>query len=108
MGVSAGKYADKTVLTAEDPRTEDLDEIIDRIAAGVERSGGVLNETYFRVKDRAAAIDFAINELARPGDVVVCTGKAHEKSMNYGNGEEPWDEFGAVRAALSRLSEKEG
>ncbi|HUF37379.1 MAG TPA: UDP-N-acetylmuramyl-tripeptide synthetase [Anaerolineales bacterium] len=106
MGVSAGKYADKTVLTAEDPRTEDLDEIIDRIAEGVESQGGVLGETYFRVKDRAAAIAFAIRELARPGDVVVCTGKAHEKSMNYGNGEEPWDEFAAVHAALSPLSEK--
>jgi UDP-N-acetylmuramoyl-L-alanyl-D-glutamate--2,6-diaminopimelate ligase len=104
MGVSAGKYADQAVLTAEDPRTEDLDEIIDRIAAGVESEGGVLNETYFRVKDRAAAIDFAIHELARPGDVVVCAGKAHEKSMNYGNGEEPWDEFAAVRAALSRYA----
>lgn len=102
MGVSAGKYADLAVLTAEDPRTEDLDAIIDTIAEGVEREGGILGETYFRVKDRAAAIDFAINELARPGDVVVCTGKAHEKSMNYGSGEEPWDEFEAVRAALLR------
>jgi len=108
MGASAGKYADKTVLTAEDPRTEDLDKIIDQIAAGAERSGAVLNESYFRVKARAEAIDFAIRKLARPGDVVVCTGKAHEKSMNYGNGEEPWDEFAAVRAALSRITEKTG
>jgi UDP-N-acetylmuramoyl-L-alanyl-D-glutamate--2,6-diaminopimelate ligase len=108
MGVSAGKYADRSVLTAEDPRTEDLDAIIDQIAGGVEESGGVLDETYFRVKDRAEAIEFAICELARPGDVVVCTGKAHEKSMNYGNGEEPWDEFAAVRRALARISEKAG
>ena len=103
MGASAGRYASKTVITAEDPRTENLEQIMDEIAAGVEDEGGVLGETYFRVPDRAEAIDFAIRKLARPGDVVISTGKAHEKSMCFGTTEHPWDEFAAVRNALSRL-----
>ena len=39
--------------------------------------------------------------MAKKGDFVLITGKSHEKSMNYGKGEEPWDEFGAVSQALS-------
>jgi UDP-N-acetylmuramoyl-L-alanyl-D-glutamate--2,6-diaminopimelate ligase len=103
MGVSAGKYADITVITAEDPRTENLDTIIDEVAVGVESEGGVLNESYFRVNDRTEAIAFAIQELAQPGDIVVSTGKAHEKSMCFGTTEYHWDEFAAVRSALSDL-----
>ena len=103
MGASAGKYADLTVITAEDPRTEDLETIIDEVAEGIESEGGVLNETYFRVPDRTEAIAFAIRELARPGDIVVSTGKAHEQSMCFGSTEYPWDEFAAVRAALAGL-----
>lgn len=108
MGASAGKYADLTVLTAEDPRTEDLKKILDETAAGVESEGGVLNETYFRVPDRTEAIAFAIQKLARPGDIVVSTGKAHERSMCFGTTETPWDEFAAVRAALADREKPQG
>ncbi len=107
MGASAGKYADLTVITAEDPRTEDLDAIIDQVADGVESEGGVFGESYFRVPDRSEAIAFAIQKLAQPGDIVVTTGKAHERSMCFGTVEHPWDEFAAVEAALAGLSQAE-
>ena len=81
---------------------------MDDIAVGVESEGGVLNETYFRVPDRTEAIAFAIQKLAQPGDIVVSTGKAHEQSMCFGTTEYPWDEFAAVRAALSGLKSEEG
>lgn len=100
MGASAARYCDYTVLTAEDPRTESLETILDEIASGCEQEGGRLAETYFRVPDRQEAITFAIRELAQPGDVVVTTGKAHEQSMCFGTTEYPWDEFAAVRRAL--------
>jgi len=38
-------------------------------------------------------------------ELVLITGKSHEKSMNYGQGEEPWDEYGVVRDALRLRSE---
>jgi UDP-N-acetylmuramoyl-L-alanyl-D-glutamate--2,6-diaminopimelate ligase len=101
MGASAGKYADITVITAEDPRSEDLNHIMAQVAEGVEAEGGVYGDTYYKIGDRYDAIQFAIKQLAQPGDIVVTTGKAHEQSMNYdGVTETPWDEFGAVRDAL--------
>ncbi len=103
MGASAGRYCDFTVITAEDPRTENLEKIMDEIAAGCESEGGKLNQTYFRKPDRAEAIRFAIQELAQPGDIVVTTGKAHEQSMCFGATEYPWDEFKAVHEALNGL-----
>ena len=38
--------------------------------------------------------------MAKKDDLVLLTGKSHEKSMNYGAGEEPWDEYKTVRKAL--------
>ncbi len=53
------------------------------------------------VPDRRQAIEFAIC-IAQRGDFVLLTGKGHEKSMNYGKGEESWDEYGVVREALEK------
>ncbi len=53
------------------------------------------------IPDRVQAIAFGIG-IARKGDTVAVTGKSHETSMNYGDGEDPWDEFAAVRAALKK------
>ena len=91
--------ADLSVLTAEDPRTEDVNDIIEEIADGLRANGRQEGADFVRVADRAEAITTAIR-LARPGDVVVTCGKAHERSMCYGTTETPWDEFAAVRAGL--------
>jgi len=103
MGEIAGRLADVTVITAEDPRTEDLDEIIDVIAQGCERAGAREGAgegaRYYRVPDRVAAIALAV-ELARPGDVVVAAGKGHEQSMCFGTVEYPWDDRVVMRAML--------
>ncbi len=107
MGASAGRYADYTIITAEDPRTENLASIIQEIAEGIESEGGVEGETYIRIGDREKAIHYAIEQVARPGDIVVTTGKAQEGSMCYGTIEYPWDEFAVVRSALqNRLNDK--
>jgi UDP-N-acetylmuramoyl-L-alanyl-D-glutamate--2,6-diaminopimelate ligase len=99
MGRIAGRLADIAVITAEDPRTEDLDAIIEEIAHGCEAEGAREGQGYYRVPDRAEAIAFAVN-LAQPGDIVVTCGKAHEKSMCFGDIEYPWNEHQALRAAL--------
>jgi len=38
--------------------------------------------------------------MAKKGDFVITTGKSHEKSMNYGHGEVPWDEYETVKQAI--------
>ncbi|MBC7251207.1 MAG: UDP-N-acetylmuramoyl-L-alanyl-D-glutamate--2,6-diaminopimelate ligase [Anaerolineae bacterium] len=99
MGEIAGRLADRIVITAEDPRTEDLHDIMAQIAVGCERAGRREGEDYWRIGDRAEAIAFAVR-LARPGDLVIVTGKGHEQSMCFGTTEYPWSDHQAVREAL--------
>jgi UDP-N-acetylmuramoyl-L-alanyl-D-glutamate--2,6-diaminopimelate ligase len=101
MGEISGRLADITIMTAEDPRRESLAAILDQMARGAEKAGAVEGRTYFRVPDRAEAIQVAV-DLARPGDVVIACGKGHEQSMCYGTEETPWSEHKALRAALRR------
>jgi UDP-N-acetylmuramoyl-L-alanyl-D-glutamate--2,6-diaminopimelate ligase len=101
MGHVAGRLADITVVTAEDPRTERVEDISAEIAAALTAEGRKQGVDFFQVHDRAQAIDFAVQQ-ARPGDIVLTCGKAHESSMCYGTEETPWDEFAAARAAIQR------
>ena len=99
MGEIAARLADLVVITSEDPRTEDLEAIMAAIAAGAEAGGGREGETFWRIADRAAAIRFAV-DLAHPGDLVVATGKGHERSLCLGTVEHPWSEHEALRQAI--------
>jgi UDP-N-acetylmuramoyl-L-alanyl-D-glutamate--2,6-diaminopimelate ligase len=99
MGEIAARLADVTVITAEDPRTENLDAIVDQIAEGAERAGGRQGRDYFRVTDRGEAIRAAV-EMARAGDLVIVCGKGHEASMCFGTTEYPWSDHVALRKAL--------
>lgn len=99
MGEIAARLADVTVITAEDPRTEDLDAIMAQIVRGAERAGGREEHNYFRVADRGEAIRLAV-DLAQPGDLVIVCGKGHEASMCFGTTEYPWSDHVALRKAL--------
>ena len=101
------ELADRTLLTAEDPRTEPLEAILQDMAAGAQAGGGVEGETFWRVPDRGQAIRRAL-QMARPGDVVMVCGKGHEQSMCFGEVEHPWDDRVAVRAALAEHLGVEG
>jgi len=107
MAETSIELADLTVLTAEDPRTESLEGILEEMAAGARSKGGREGETFWRVADRGEAIKFALS-LARPGDIVLACGKGHEQSMCFGTVEYPWDDRIAMRAALSELLGVEG
>jgi UDP-N-acetylmuramoyl-L-alanyl-D-glutamate--2,6-diaminopimelate ligase len=91
--------ADFSVITAEDPRTEDVNAIIDQIVSGFVAGGRREGEDFIRVPDRAQAIATAV-QLAQAGDIIITCGKAHEKSMCFGETETPWDEFAAVEQAV--------
>ena len=105
MGEMSSKYADIIILTAEDPRKESVEKINHDIESGIKNNKlRIKNRTLIKIEDRRKAIESAI-KIARKGDLVLITGKSHEKSMNYGQGEEPWDEYGVVRDALRLRSE---
>jgi UDP-N-acetylmuramoyl-L-alanyl-D-glutamate--2,6-diaminopimelate ligase len=102
MAETSAELADLTVLTAEDPRTESLDGILEEMAAGARSRGGREGETFWRVPDRGEAIRFALS-LAHSGDIVLACGKGHEQSMCFGGREHLWDDRTAMRAALADL-----
>ncbi|MGH7204229.1 MAG: Mur ligase family protein [Candidatus Levyibacteriota bacterium] len=118
MGKISAKNADIIVLTSEDPRNEPVENIMKDILSGIKGFEIVTEpnmedgkwrrekkKVVYIIPDRKEAIHFAI-KLAEKGDVVLMTGKGHEKSMNYGKGEEPWDESQTARDALQLRVEK--
>lgn len=100
MAEVSTELADISLLTAEDPRTESLDGILEEMAGGARSKGGVEGQSFWRVKDRGEAIRLAL-KMARRGDLVIACGKGHEQSMCFGKTEYPWDDRTAMRAALS-------
>ncbi len=96
MGKASSKYSDIVILTSEDPRSEDAGQIISQIESGIENDKVDVR----KIIDRREAIKTAI-DIAKSGDLILITGKAHEKSMNLGKGEIPWDEYKEVSSALS-------
>ena len=102
MAETSIELADLSILTAEDPRTESLDGILEEMAEGARSMGGREGETFWRIPDRGDAIKFALR-LAKEGDIVLSCGKGHEQSMCFGKTEYLWDDRTAVRAALSEF-----
>ncbi len=96
MGKIAGQLADQVILTAEDPRTEDVQQIMDQIASGCQKKNRVIKEP-----DRQKAIDLAIS-LVKKGDIVGIFGKGHERSMCFGTTEYPWSDQKAAAKALKK------
>jgi UDP-N-acetylmuramoyl-L-alanyl-D-glutamate--2,6-diaminopimelate ligase len=99
MGRVAGDLADLVIITAEDPRTESLEEIMAKSAAAATTAGKREGSDLWRVPDRGEAILHAC-QMAQAGDVVIACGKGHEQSMCFGTTEYPWDDREAVRRAL--------
>jgi len=102
QGELAGQYADEVVITEEDDRDIDGEQIMNQIAEGAEKAGKIRNKDLFLVHDRTEAINFAVKRAAA-GDTVLLLGKGHEKTIERANGENPWDEIGTAHLALQNL-----
>lgn len=99
MAETAVQLADFSVFTAEDPRTESLDDILQEMVNGATAKGAVEGESFIRVPDRGQALYVAC-QRAQSGDIVIACGKGHEQSMCFGTIEYDWDDRDALRAAL--------
>lgn len=97
MAEVSSRLADYTILTAEDPRTESIHDILEEMEEGAKRGGG----KYEKIPERGEAIAYAVQSLAQKGDTVVVCGKGHERSMAYGSVEHPWSDQEAARDALA-------
>ena len=102
LGEIAGEASDILVLTEEDDRDEDGQQILNQIAKGASRAGKLVGQDVLLIADRQAAIKKAF-ELAQPGDTVLLLGKGHEKTIERADGEHPWHEISFARQALKQL-----
>ncbi len=94
MGKASAAYADVIVLTEEDYRTEHVDTIMDAIMTGIPPGKEV-----HRYPNRHDALVYALS-IAQPGDVVIATGKGHEKSLCRGTKEYPWSDTAEIKKIL--------
>jgi UDP-N-acetylmuramoyl-L-alanyl-D-glutamate--2,6-diaminopimelate ligase len=92
MGRIAARLADVTIVTSDNPRSEDPDEIIAQIVAGVDREVEI-------EADRAVAIDRAIAG-AGADDVILIAGKGHERYQEVGRERRPFSDVDVARACL--------
>jgi UDP-N-acetylmuramoyl-L-alanyl-D-glutamate--2,6-diaminopimelate ligase len=100
MGAAATEGADLTVITTDNPRSEDPHDIIAEVERGAIEGGG----RYVVVPDRRTAIRLALAE-ARAGDVVVVAGKGHEVEQELVGGAVPFDDRVVVREELDAMGE---
>jgi len=97
MGRIASEFADYSIFTAVDPRSEDVKDINNQMLAGVKKEK--ITRVYC-IPDRTQAIKFAVQILAKPGDTVIVCGKGHEKSMNTEGKELPWSDLNTINQVL--------
>lgn len=97
MARIAVKYASTAIFTADNPRHESAEAILDDMASGLQAG-----ERYLRISDRAEAIRTAVM-LSRPGDVILVAGKGHETYQIIGEVKHHFDDREQVRQAFETL-----
>ncbi len=102
QGAVCAEIADVTIVTSEDPRTEDPEAINEQIVAGAVSAGAERGETVLAITDRREAIQRAF-EVAEPGDCVLLAGKGHETSIIWGDEHVPWDEAAVADELLREM-----
>ena len=95
MGETSGKMADFTIITSDNPRTEEPQAIIDDIKTGISKTDG----EYIEIIDRREAIAYAIHN-GRPGDIIVLAGKGHEDYQEINGKRYPMDERVIIKEIL--------
>ena len=101
MGEVSGKMADLTIVTSDNPRFEEPQDIIDDIKIGLAKTDG----EYVEIIDRKEAIKYAIAN-GRPGDVIVLAGKGHEDYQEIKGVKYPMDERVLIEEVLQELGWK--
>ncbi|MEO6214036.1 MAG: UDP-N-acetylmuramoyl-L-alanyl-D-glutamate--2,6-diaminopimelate ligase [Vicinamibacterales bacterium] len=109
MGAVAARLSDVVVVTSDNPRSENADEIIEDIKRGIvlppdrvgPKGAGPKAPVFLAIRDRKEAIERALHE-ARPGDLVLVAGKGHEKYQVIGDRTVAFDDVAVARAALAQ------
>ncbi len=87
MGEVSGKLADLSIITSDNPRFENPEDIIEDILVGIKKTNG----KYVKITDRKEAMAWAIHH-GEPGDIIVMAGKGHETYQEIKGVKYPMDE----------------
>ena len=101
MGEISGRIADFTIITSDNPRTEDPKKIVEQIEEGMKKTNG----KYKVIVDRTEAIKEAI-KMATKRDIVILAGKGHEPYQEINGEKYPFDERVIVREIIDELENK--
>ena len=98
MGEAVGNLAELAIVTSDNPRTEDVMDIIEDIKVGLAKTEG----EYIVIPDRQEAVNYAVDH-ARNGDMILLLGKGHEEYQEINGVKHHYSEREAVENALARL-----
>ena len=101
MGEISGKIADYTIITSDNPRTEDPNKIVEQIEEGIKKTKG----KYEVIVDRVEAIEKAI-KMADKKDIIILAGKGHEPYQEINGVKYPFDERIIVNEIIDKLNQK--
>ena len=101
MGEISGKIADYTIITSDNPRTEEPQKIVDQIEDGIKKTKG----KYEVVLDRVNAIETAI-KMANKRDIIILAGKGHEPYQEINGEKYPFDERIIVKNIIEKMKSK--
>ncbi len=98
MGEISGKTADYTIITSDNPRNENPEEIAEQIEKGIRKTKG----KYEVIIDRREAIKQAI-KMANRRDIIVLAGKGHELEQEMNGEKKPFDERKIIKEIIEEL-----
>jgi len=101
MGEIGGRLADFSILTSDNPRTEDPDVILEAIEEGMKPTSG----KYIVIENRREAIRYAL-DMAQEGDIVILAGKGHETYQDIMGVKRPFDEKVVVKELIDEKQRK--
>lgn len=97
MGATAGRFADMTIITTDNPRYEEPEKIIKDIVVGIQRTKG----KYRVIPDRKEAIDYVINHRKKK-DIIIIAGKGHETYQEVKGIQYYMDDRELIREAIQK------
>ena len=101
MAAVSAALSDYSIVTSDNPRTEDPQRIIEEVVAGMKQCGKTEGAHFAIIADRATAIAEAVS-MARPGDLVMIAGKGHEDYQILGAERIHFDDREVARAVLEQ------
>ena len=96
MGEISGRLSDFTIITEDNSRYEDINDIMNDIEIGLKKANG----KYIKIEDRKEAIKYAI-ENAKEGDIILLLGKGHETYREKNGVREHFDEREVIKEIIN-------